>query len=62
MDILLKEAQPEGRVNQIIIEVKLGAARKEHVDQLQKYVDARKPGTFEALLSALRMSVSAVLV
>jgi hypothetical protein len=37
VDILLKE--PEGRVNQIIIEVKLGTAQKEHVEQLQKYMD-----------------------
>ena len=39
VDIILKEAWPRGMVRQIVIEVKLGAASRSDVEQLQRYVN-----------------------
>lgn len=39
VDILIKEARPRGEVKQIVIEVKLGSANKNDIEQLKRYVD-----------------------
>ena len=39
VDLLIKEAEPEGIMNQIVIEVKRGAAKENDVKQLRRYME-----------------------
>ncbi|MEQ9716519.1 MAG: endonuclease NucS domain-containing protein, partial [Candidatus Asgardarchaeum sp.] len=58
VDILIKEATPIGRSRQIIIEVKKGAAKKEHINQLLGYMDEIREECIMGVLISRRIPKS----